>query len=283
MNMAADAPRHLRTIVIIAAIDAALRWSRGTWYDRGIMLRVEKVSKSFGTLKAVDEISFEVKDGEIVCLIGPNGAGKTTIIKSTAGLFATDGGAIFVDDKDVAKHPQETKAMIGYIPDDPAAWPGMTGEEFLHFIGTLFGVAESERMARIAKLLPIFGLQGIEKNYFETYSRGNKQKFSILAALLHMPRLLLIDEPIVGLDPLSARRAKDLFIEYAKKENAGILIVTHTLPFAEEVAQRIGVMSLGKLIAVGTIGELRRYAKLQENASLEEVYLAITGNSFSSE
>ena len=247
------------------------------------MLRLEHFSKQFGGLKAVDDVSFEVGDGEIFCIIGPNGAGKTTIIKSTAGLLEADRGSIFVKDRNVAKFPEATKAMIGYIPDEPVVWPGMTGEEFMHFIGTLFGVSERDRLARIPKLLDIFELKGIEKGYFDTYSRGNKQKFSILAALLHKPKLLLIDEPIVGLDPLSARRAKDLFVQVAKKDYASILIVTHTLSFAEEVADRIGIMSRGKLVATGTVKELRKLAKLRAAASLEDIYLAITKNSFSSE
>jgi ABC-2 type transport system ATP-binding protein len=247
------------------------------------MLHLEHFSKKFGALKAVDDVSFDMKDGEIFCIIGPNGAGKTTIIKSTAGLLAPDTGTILVNGKNVVEAPVETKSMIGYIPDEPAVWPGMTGEEFLHFIGTLFGVSESDRVERIPQLLGIFGLNGIEKSYFETYSRGNKQKFSILAALLHKPKLLLIDEPIVGLDPLSARRAKDLFMSYAKEDNASILIVTHTLSFAQEVAQHIGIMSRGKLIAKGTMEELRHIASLGADASLEDVYLAITGNSFANE
>ena len=244
------------------------------------MLNVEHLFKKFGALKAVDGVSFKVENGEIFCIIGPNGAGKTTMIKSIVGLLRPDGGIILVNGKNVVASPQETKSMTGYIPDEPTVWPGMTGEEFLHLIGTLFGVSERDRIERVKNLLGIFNLNGIEKGYFETYSRGNKQKFSILAALLHKPKLLLVDEPIVGLDPLSARQAKDLFIRYAKEEGASILIVTHTLSFAEEVAHRIGIMSDSKLIAIGTMEELRHTARLGTDASLEEVYLAITGSSF---
>jgi ABC-2 type transport system ATP-binding protein len=244
------------------------------------MLILENFSKMFGALKAVDDISLEIKDGELFCIIGPNGAGKTTLLKTTVGLLAPDKGRILVDGKDVVKFPQATKSIIGYIPDDPSAWSGMTGEEFLHFVGTLFGVPEHVRMERVRKLLSVFELEGIEKNYFETYSRGNKQKFSILAALLHKPKLLLIDEPVVGLDPLSVRRAKDLFLRLAKDDGTSILIATHTLSFAEDVADRIGIMSHGKMVACGTVAKLRAKARLQKGAALEDIYLAITGNSF---
>jgi len=246
------------------------------------MLLIKNFSKQFGALKAVDDVSLEVNNGEIFCIIGPNGAGKTTIIKTTVGLLAPDKGTITVDGKDVVAFPQATKAIIGYIPDDPSAWSGMTGEEFLHFVGTLFGVPEQERLDRVKKLLSIFELEGIEKNYFETYSRGNKQKFSILAALLHKPKLLLVDEPVVGLDPLSVRRVKDLFVRLAKDEGVSIFIATHTLSFAQDIATHVGIMNHGKMIARGTVDELRAKANLHKEATLEDVYLALTGNSFPS-
>jgi ABC-2 type transport system ATP-binding protein len=244
------------------------------------MLQIKNFSKQFGALKAVDDVSFEVHDGEIFCIIGPNGAGKTTIIKTTVGLLSPNKGTISVNGKDVVALPQATKSIIGYIPDDPSAWSGLTGEEFLHFVGTLFGVPERDRMDRIKELLSIFELEGIEKNYFENYSRGNKQKFSILAALLHKPRLLLVDEPTVGLDPLSVRRVKDLLSRLAKGEGMSILIATHTLSFAQEIADHVGIMDHGHMIARGTVEELREKAHLQKEATLEDIYLALTGNSF---
>jgi ABC-2 type transport system ATP-binding protein len=147
----------------------------------------------------------------------------------------------------------------------------MTGEEFLHFTQALYGVDESERIKRIPELLNVFNLQGLEKQYFDDYSRGNKQKFSIIAALSHQPKLLLVDEPIVGLDPTGAEIAKKLFVDFAKNGGA-VFLVTHTLPVAEEISDRIGFLKNGELIAVGTLDELRKEAGLGGDAPLGDVY-----------
>ncbi len=239
------------------------------------MLTVKNIIKRFGENVAVDDVTFSVKPREIFSLIGPNGSGKTTIVKLVAGLLNLNAGGIEVGGYDVSKNPLKTKAAIGYIPDEPAAWLGMTGEEFLHFIGALYGMGEKERKEKISGLFRIFRFDGIEKEYFENYSRGNKQKFTILAAFLHEPKLLLIDEPIVGLDPESASVAKKLFSDFAAKGGA-ILLVTHTLSVAEEISTTIGVLKKGKLISVGTLGELRERGRKGLAAHLEEIYEAIT-------
>lgn len=239
------------------------------------MLTVSNLVKRFGRVEAVGGVTFDVKAGEIFSLIGPNGSGKTTIVKTAAGLLYPDGGHISIGGHDMSAHPLEAKAKIGYIPDDPLIWPSMTGREFLHFVGALFGVRESVRTRRISNLLRTFGLSGIEDNSFEDYSRGNKQKFSILAALLHEPKLLLIDEPIVGLDPGSAIVARRMFREFADGGGA-VLLVTHTLSVAEEISDRIGVLRDGKLLAEGTLVELRRKSKAGARSSLEKIYMAFT-------
>jgi ABC-2 type transport system ATP-binding protein len=245
------------------------------------MLKVKGLSKRFGDLKAIDKISLTVDDGKIFCLIGPNGAGKTTIVKSVAGLFEPDAGSIKVDGIDALANPRAAKSLIGYIPDDPSIWSVMTGEEFMHFIAVLFGIPPEERAPEIKRLLAEFDLAGIEQNYFESYSRGNKQKFSILAALLHKPKLLLIDEPIVGLDPLSARKAKELFKAFARA-GGSVLLVTHTLSVAEDIADTIGLIKHGKLAAQGTMDELRKLAKLGPRASLEDIYIKLAPDAGSS-
>lgn len=235
------------------------------------MLQVKNLTKHFGNNKAVSNVSFDIKEGEIFTLIGPNSSGKTTIIKSIIGLLLPNGGSIIVDNHDVTNNPVMAKAQIGYIPDEPSIWSYMTGEEFLHFTQALFGIEVKERVKNLPRMLEIFHLAGIEKQYFEEYSRGNKQKFSIIAALSHQPKLLLVDEPIVGLDPTGAEIAKKLFKEYAKN-GGSILLVTHTLSVAEEISNRIGFLKNGTLIASGTLSELREKAGLSTVASLDDVY-----------
>ncbi len=235
------------------------------------MLKVENLTKHFGSNKAVNGVSFEINKGEVFSLIGPNSSGKTTIVKSIIGLLQIGGGNITVGGHDVRKHPEASKALIGYIPDEPSIWPFMTGEEFLYFTQALFGVEEKTRVSTLPQLLDIFKLSGLEKQYFQDYSRGNKQKFSILSAVSHKPKLLVIDEPIVGLDPTGAEIAKKMFVDYAKN-GGSVLLVTHTLQVAEEISDRIGFLKNGELIAVGTLAELREKASLPHDAKLEDVY-----------
>ena len=235
------------------------------------MLRVHNLTKYFGEKKAVDGVSFEINKGEVFTLIGPNSSGKTTIIKSIVGLLQPTSGTIHIDDHDVVKDPEKSKACTGYIPDEPSIWPFMTGGEFLFFTQALFGVDEKTRLKSLPKLLETFNLGGLEKEYFDNYSRGNKQKFSITSAMAHHPKLLLVDEPIVGLDPTGAEIAKKLFVDYARSGGA-VLLVTHTLPVAEEISDRIGFLKDGKMVIAGTLRELRQKADLPESASLEEVY-----------
>ncbi|MEI7498053.1 MAG: ABC transporter ATP-binding protein [Candidatus Falkowbacteria bacterium] len=239
------------------------------------MLSIQKVSKIFDSQKIVlNNVTLSVNPGEIFALIGPNGSGKTTLVKMIAGLLQTSSGKIIVDSFDVAKQAEKSKALVGYIPDEPSIWPYLTGQEFLELTGALFRMSAHERQAKIPKLLEIFKLSGLEQQFFDEYSRGNKQKFSILAALLHNPKLLLVDEPIVGLDPGSAETAKQQFVHFAKRGGA-ILLVTHTLPVAQAIAHRIGILKNGKLIAVGSLSELRRKAKLSVSAPLEAIYQSI--------
>lgn len=239
------------------------------------MLSIKDLHKNFCSVIAVDGVTLEIAPGEIFSLIGPNSSGKTTIIKSIVGMVSVDEGEIVVDGMSVSVNPRETKQVIGYIPDEPSVWSNMTGEEFLHIVGALYGMKKEHRTQRIKELLPVFALDGIEKETFEYYSRGNKQKFSILAALLHKPKLLLVDEPIVGLDPESARIAKGLFRKFAA-EGGAVLLVTHTLSVADEIADHIGVLAKGKLVAMGNPKSLREKAKVALNATLDDVYAALT-------
>lgn len=241
------------------------------------MLKVEQLTKKFGSSVAVDGVNFSIGHGEVFSLIGPNSSGKTTIVKTIAGLLHADKGQVVIGGYDIATQPLLAKNLIGYIPDEPSLWSGITGEEFLHFVGALYGIDAKARTKRIIELLPIFHLEDIQKDYFENYSRGNKQKFSILAALLHEPKLLLVDEPIVGLDPESAQIARALFAEFAKN-GGSVLLVTHTLPVAEVISTRIGVLKNGKLLSVGTLSELRTEAGTKEHSSLEDIYTMLTSS-----
>lgn len=237
------------------------------------MLTITSLTKYFGTNKAVDNVTFSIEKGEIFSLIGPNSSGKSTIIKSIVGLVEPTSGKVEVSGHSVAHAPELTKKDIGYIPDEPSVWPYMTGEEFLHFTHALYKM----KKVSLDSILATFNLNGIEKNYFDEYSRGNKQKLSILSALSHAPKLLLVDEPIVGLDPTGAEIAKKLFVDYAKNGGA-VLLVTHTLPVAEEISHKIGILKNGELIAVGTMEALREKAGLAPSSSLEDVYLELTRN-----
>ncbi|MCU0679128.1 MAG: ABC transporter ATP-binding protein [Planctomycetes bacterium] len=238
------------------------------------MLKVQNLSKQFNKNQAVKNVSFEVKPGEIFALIGPNGSGKTTIVKVAAGLLKPTSGEVTVGGQSVTGEPVKAKAALGYIPDEPVIWTGLTGIEYLYFTGALYGLGEAECAGRIPPLLRLFNLGEIGQDYFEDYSRGNKQKFTILAALLHRPRLLLVDEPIVGLDPVSAEIAQAQFSDFARHGGA-ILLVTHTLAVAEAIAGRIGVLKKGELAAVGTLKELRERAQVPATASLNDIYKAL--------
>jgi ABC-2 type transport system ATP-binding protein len=235
------------------------------------MLSISHLSKKFDTKIAVDDISLSIEDGKILSLIGPNGSGKTTIVKIIAGLLHPTSGTVSVDGHDVVTDPVGAKSLIGYMPDEPTVWGTMTGEEFLHFTGALFGVPYPARKARIAELLALLHLVGIEKEFFAQYSRGSRQKFSIMAALVHEPKLLLIDEPIVGLDPGSATIAKHAFKEFAVK-GGSVLLVTHTLSAAEELSDTVGFLKDSRMIAFGTPAEMRSQANLPPQASLDDVY-----------
>lgn len=239
------------------------------------MIELKNLTKKFGGLTAVDNLSLSISAGEIYGFIGPNGAGKTTTIKILAGLLLPTSGEASINGFNIAQKPEQAKKSIGYIPDDPYVYERMTGYEFLHFIGELWGMREQERVERIETGKNIFPLAGVLDGYMENYSRGNKQKTVILAALLHRPKTLLIDEPIVGLDPESATTAKRLFRDFAKKEGGAVFLTTHTLSVAEEICDRVGIIKGGKLIAEGTLKEL--HAKAGEAAkTLEEMYLALT-------
>jgi ABC-2 type transport system ATP-binding protein len=234
------------------------------------MLKIINLSKKFADFTAVNQVSLSIGSGEFFALIGPNGSGKTTIIKSILGLLKPSSGEILVDGQNIEEYPLPTKAKMAYIPDDPKIWSYITGEEFLYFSGALYGMPKEDVAKKIPALLSHFKLEGIEKKYFESYSRGNKQKFTILAALLHEPQLILVDEPIVGLDPQSAETAMELLNDFVKR-GGSVLLTTHTLTVAEKYATKIGLLYNSNLVAFGSLNELRREIK-NPQASLLDIY-----------
>jgi len=243
-----------------------------------VMLHVSNISKQFGAHQVLDDISLSVPDGSICALIGPNGSGKTTLTKIIAGLLQPTAGTVTIAGADIVRDPITAKAQLGYIPDNPEAWGKMTGRELLHFVGALYGMTPAARAQRIEELLPIFALTDIADRDFEQYSRGNRQKFSILTALLHEPKLLLIDEPIVGLDPESVSILEHLLVDFAAK-GGSVLITTHTLLVAEHIADRVGILAHGSLLAADTVDVVRAQAEKGPDASLSQVYHTIVGQS----
>ncbi|MEX0597474.1 MAG: ABC transporter ATP-binding protein [Candidatus Paceibacterota bacterium] len=235
------------------------------------MIEIKGVSKKFKDKTIIHTLDLSVKKGEFYALIGPNGAGKSTLVKLLAGLLQPTKGEILLDGINVVTEPKEAKALIGYIPDEPTVWDGMTGLEFMHFVGALYNIPVAERERDIKKLLKIYNLSGTENQLYQDYSRGVRQKYSILAALLHNPKILLIDEPIVGLDPISIDITKNI-LDVFVSEGGTVLMVTHTLFVAQELATKIGIFEKGKLKIEGTYKELVDKANLPTKTSLDDVY-----------
>ena len=235
------------------------------------MIEIQGVSKKFQDKTIVHTLDLSIKQGEFYTLIGPNGAGKSTLIKLLAGLLKPTKGDILLDGVSMVSEPKEAKSLIGYIPDEPTIWDGMTGFEFLNFVGALYNIPASDREKDIKRLLKVYDLAGTEHQLYQDYSRGYRQKYSILAALLHNPKILLIDEPIVGLDPVSIDITKNV-LEVFVKEGGTVLMVTHTLFVAQELATRIGVFERGKLKIEGTYKELVDKAHLPAKATLDDIY-----------
>lgn len=239
------------------------------------MIKLQNLTKKFGKLIAVENLNLEIPDGEIFGLLGPNGAGKTTTLKLVAGILLPTAGQIIINSLDIQKEPEKVKADLGYIPDDPFIYEKLTGWEFLEFAADLYKIPRQEQKQRIEKIISVFDFQDSISRRAEEYSRGNRQKLCILACLIHEPKIILVDEPVVGLDPLSIKIVKETFKKLAKEKSVTIFMSTHTLNIAEELCDRVGILKTGKLIELGTISELKQKAHLQQ-ASLEELYLQLT-------
>ena len=239
------------------------------------MITVENLVKRFGTFTAVDGVSIAVEPGQIHGFLGPNGAGKTTSIRMIAGLLKPDSGRILVNGHDLAREPEAAKASLGFIPDRPFIYDKLTAGEFLRFHGGLYGMDGGDTETRITEMLEIFELGRWQHELVESFSHGMKQRLVMSAAFLHRPKAVLVDEPMVGLDPRGARLIKDIFRRMAS-HGVAILMSTHTLEVAQEMCDLISIILKGKIIAHGTVAELRAMAGTP-NEELTPVFLKLTG------
>jgi ABC-2 type transport system ATP-binding protein len=239
------------------------------------MIQVQDLVKSYGSFRAVDGVSLDVAPGEIHGFLGPNGAGKTTAIRMIAGLLKPDAGRITINGHDLAGSPVEAKRGLGFIPDRPFIYEKLTAGEFLRFHAGLYGIEGDGLQGRIAEMLGLFELGRWEGELVESFSHGMKQRLVMCAAFLHRPRAVLVDEPMVGLDPRGARLIKQVFREMSKK-GVAILMSTHTLEVAQEMCDRISIILRGRIIARGTVDDLRALAGGADE-ELTPVFLKLTG------
>lgn len=240
------------------------------------MIVITNLVKRYGALTAVDDVSLTVEPGEIHGFLGPNGAGKTTTIKMIAGLLQSTSGCVAVNGHDMAASPEAAKASLGFIPDRPYLYEKLTAGEFLRFHGGLYGIDGTDIHDRVLEMLDLFELRRREDGLIESFSHGMKQRLVMCAAFLHRPRAVVVDEPMVGLDPRGARLIKDVFRRMSER-GVAILMSTHTLEVAEEMSHRISIINHGRLIAQGTVDQVRGLAGGQDH--LTSVFLKLTGGS----
>jgi len=239
------------------------------------VIEIRNVSKSYnkGKVKAVDGLDLTIKAGEIFGFLGPNGAGKTTTIKMIVGLLKPDSGTITLNGLDTGRDSMKCKSITTYVPDYPNVYERLTGLEYLNFIGDVYGVSKAERLERIGKWLEIFELTGAVTNPIQSYSHGMRQKIVLTAALLPAPRVMVLDEPLVGLDPRAAHSLKELMREHCGQGKT-LFFSTHIMEVAEKLCDRIGIIDKGRLVACGTMGELRALDRTQQ--TLESIFLELT-------
>ena len=227
------------------------------------------------TVEAVKKLDLEISEGEVIGLLGPNGSGKSTTMKMLLGLVQPDAGMVEVFGVDVKRDPVAVKRQVGYVPESPRLYEFLTGLEYLDFIGDVFGMTAEEKRERISEYLKALELEGREGDMISGYSQGMKQKVALVSALLHKPKLLILDEPLNGLDPKSARIVKDLLHEL-KAQGVTTLMSTHVLEIAEAICDRIAIMYQGRILALGSMDELRQKASLP-GSGLEDIFLKLTG------
>jgi ABC-2 type transport system ATP-binding protein len=240
------------------------------------MIELRNLTKRYGKILAVDRLSLAVEPGEIFGFLGPNGAGKTTTIRMMMGLLEPTEGNVLLSGHDLRLEPLRAKSLCGFVPDRPHIYEKLTAREFLGFVAGLYGVANGFMQGRRDELLDLFDLGGWADELVESYSHGMKQRLTMAAALIHRPRILIIDEPMVGLDPRGARLLKRILRQLAL-EGVTVFMSTHSLEVAEECCVRVGIINQGRLIALGTVAELRERVGSRDHLRLESVFLTLTG------
>lgn len=238
------------------------------------MISIKNLSKNYSDFEAVHDLSLEVNAGEVFGFLGPNGAGKTTTIRILAGLLPPTSGEVKVGGFDIVTESLKAKAVTGFIPDTPFLFERLTGNEFLRFTGRLYGVSSREVSRRSEEQLGFFDLEEWSGQLIESYSHGMKKRLAMASALLHRPRVLIVDEPMVGLDPLGARKVRGLFRTLAR-EGMTVFLTTHELSTAEAVCDKLAIIHHGKLVALGNVDELAALVKAP-GSHLEEIFLRLT-------
>ncbi|HMC54687.1 MAG TPA: ABC transporter ATP-binding protein [Gemmatimonadaceae bacterium] len=239
------------------------------------MIKLVQLSKNYGSFTAVDRLDLEVSRGELFGFLGPNGAGKTTTLRMIAGILRPTGGTVEIGGVDVARNPIAAKMKLGFIPDRPFIYEKLTGAEFLRFVAGLYEQEGPQIEHRARELMALFDLEEWRDELVESYSHGMRQKLIISSAFVHRPEVIVVDEPMVGLDPKAARILKDLFREYTHRGHT-IMMSTHTLEVAESMCNRIAIIQGGRIRAEGTMADLRQHAS-GGAVGLEDIFLKLTG------
>lgn len=240
------------------------------------MIELTNLSKRYGKFTAVDDITLSIPRGELFGFLGPNGAGKTTTMRMIAGILQPSAGRILIGGDDVTRDPLKAKSKLGFIPDRPFVYDKLTGSEFLRFVAALYGQSGEPIERRMGELLELFELTPWKDELVESYSHGMRQKLIISSALLHKPDVIVVDEPMVGLDPKGQKFLKDLFRAFVDRGGT-VLMSTHTLDMVEEMCDRIGIISGGKILACGPVSEVRAQTNAGGDERLEQLFLRMTG------
>ena len=243
--------------------------------NSSVAVELQNIVKRYNELTAINSVNLEIRQGEIFGLLGPNGSGKSTLLKILMGLVAPTSGSVIVLGLDAQRDTIKIKQLVGYAPEAPRLYEFLTGVEYLDFIGDIYGVPTEEKKRRISEYLKALELEGREGDMMSSYSMGMRQKIALISAFIHKPKLLILDEPLNGLDPKIARIVKD-FLQELKLQGVTTIMSTHVLEIAQAMCDRIGIMYQGNLLALGTVDELRQKAKM-EASGLEDIFLKLTG------